>query len=177
MLRNVPAVVLHTISVELKPSYLQQEHMKISLFAAAICCVLILPSCGFATAAISDSLSSEEQRVLAVEDEYVAAEVSRDEPTLRRILDDRFVHNSNGGTTSGKEDLINAVLGMNLIGQEISERTILLEGDVALIFGTATLKFGSDTGEETTSVLRYTSTYIKRNGEWRYLALQMAKHK
>jgi hypothetical protein len=77
----------------------------------------------------SDSLTTEERQVLATEDEYVAAEVSRDEPTLRRILDDRFVHNSNDGTTSGKEDLINAVLGMNMTNQIISERTVLLEGD------------------------------------------------
>ena len=34
---------------------------------------------------------TEEQRVLATEDEYVAAEVCRDEAALRRLIDDKFV--------------------------------------------------------------------------------------
>jgi hypothetical protein len=46
---------------------------------------------------------SEEQRVLAVEDEYIAAEVSRDEAALRRLVDDRFAFNSSKGTITGKD--------------------------------------------------------------------------
>lgn len=52
------------------------------------------------------SRQSEEQQVLAVEDECVAAEVRRDEATLRRVVDDRFVLNSSNGKTSDEEALI-----------------------------------------------------------------------
>lgn len=45
------------------------------------------------------TLDSEEQHVLATEDAYVAAEVSRDEAMLRKLIDDRFVFNSSRGTT------------------------------------------------------------------------------
>jgi ketosteroid isomerase-like protein len=122
-----------------------------------------------------NSFSSEEQRVLAVEDQYVAAEVSRDEATLRRIVDDRFVFNSNSGTTSGKSELIENILSWKMTGQTISERTVMVDGDTAVTFGTAELRFASDGKEDTKSLLRYTATYIKRQGEWRFLALHMAE--
>ena len=119
---------------------------------------------------------SDEQRVLAVEDEYVVAEISRDEATLRRILDDGFVFNSNSGTTSGKDELIESVLGWKLTGQTISERTVLVDGDTAVVFGTTELSFASDGGEDPKSLLRYTATYVRRQDEWRFIALHMAGH-
>ena len=149
--------------------------MNKSLLLVTLYWLLILPACGVTNAVNNDSISSEEQRVLAVEDEYVAAEINRDEATLRRIVDDRFVLNSNDGTTSGKTELIKTVLGWKMTGQTITERTVLVDGDTAVIFGTAELRFASDTGEDTKSLLRYTSTYVKRQGQWRFLALQMAR--
>ena len=128
------------------------------------------------TADVPDESSrSEERRVLAVEDEYAAAEVNRDEEALRRLVDDRFVFNSNDGRTLDKAGLIGNVLGMNMIGQTISERTVLVDGDIAVVFGTAELRFAAADKVETTSVLRYTSSYVKRGGQWRMLALHMAK--
>ena len=149
--------------------------MNKSLLLATLYWLLMLPACGVTTAVNNDSVSSEEQRVLAVEDEYIAAEISRDEATLRRIVDDRFVFNSNDGKTSGKTDLINNVLSWKMTGQTITERTVLVDGDTAVIFGTAELRFASDTEEDTKSLLRYTSIYVKRQGQWRFLALQMAR--
>jgi hypothetical protein len=118
-------------------------------------------------------VGTEEQRVLAVEDEYVAAEVSRDEQALRRLIDEKFVQNSPNGTTSGKEELIRTVLELRMLGQIVRERSVLIEGDLALIFGTADLRFADPGKEDRVSSLRYTSTYVKRNGQWRMLALQM----
>jgi ketosteroid isomerase-like protein len=143
------------------------------LFAtvAMIACVGTAASARDVTA--TSTPQTEEQRVLAAEDEYAAAEVSRDEATLRRLLDDRFVYNSSRGTTSGKEELIREVLGMAMVGQTLRERTVLVEGDIAFIFGTADLRFAGPDRTETTSSLRYTSVYVNRQGLWRMLALQM----
>ena len=116
---------------------------------------------------------TEEQRVLAAEDEYIAAEVARDEVALRRLIDEKFQFNSSRGTTTGKEELIQSVLKMNMVGQTIRERTVLIEGNIALVFGTAELRFASPGQPESTSTLRYTSTYVSRQGQWRFLALQM----
>lgn len=118
---------------------------------------------------------TNEQRVLETEDEYVAAEVNRDEAALRRLIDDRFVFNTSKGTTTGKEALIESILGMNMVGQTVRERSVLIEGDIALVFGTADLRFALEDGAETISSLRYTSAYVNRDGQWRMLALQMQR--
>ena len=116
---------------------------------------------------------TEEERVLAAEDQYVAAELARDEAALRRLVDDRFTFNSSRGTTTGKEELIQSVLGMNMVGQTISERSVLVEGAFAVVFGTTELRFASPGQPDTVSTLRYTSTFVRRDGAWRMLALQM----
>jgi len=116
---------------------------------------------------------SEEQRVLATEDEYVAAEVSRDEAALRRLVDDRFQYNTARGTTTGKEELIASLLKMNMVGQTIKERSLIIEGNIALVFGTAEIRFANPGKPGSISTLRYTATYVSRQGQWRLLALQM----
>ena len=40
----------------------------------------------------------------------IAAEVSRDEATMRRLVDDRFAFNSSAGKTTNKEEPIQSVL-------------------------------------------------------------------
>lgn len=118
-------------------------------------------------------LAWEESKVLAAEDAYVAAEINRDESALRRLVDDKFVYNGADGTTSGKEELIRTVLAMNMTDQIISERAVMVEGELAIIFGTAELHFEGPGEASRVSKLRYTSVYVKRKGRWRMLALQM----
>lgn len=78
-------------------------------------------------------------------------------------------------TTTGKDALIRNVLGMNLVWQTITERSVLVEGDISLVFGTAELRFAAAGKEDWSSTLRYTSTHVKRDGQWRMLALQMQR--
>lgn len=119
--------------------------------------------------------SAEEQRVLAIEDEYVVAEVNRDEAALRRILDDRFLWNRSNGSTTGKEAYVQSIMSdsFSLVGQTIRERSLLLQGDVAFVFGTADLRFARAGQPESMSSLRYTAAYVCRDGQWRMLVLQM----
>jgi len=148
--------------------------MRILLLIGSAAIAALAPHSGFVQTVNANSASqTEEQRVLAAEDEYVAAEVRRDEAALRRMVDDRFVFNSSDGSTLDKEGLIQSVLRMNMVAQTIRERSVLLEGNMALIFGTADLHFASPGKPETVSSLRYTSAYVRRDGQWRMLALQM----
>lgn len=130
---------------------------------------------GAAAVMPSTSMSAEESAVISAEEDWIRAEINRDERTLRRVIDDQFVANSNDGQTSGKEALIETVLGWNMTGQTISERSVLVNGDTAVIFGTTEMQFASPGKAATTSRLRYTATYVKRGGQWRAIALHMAR--
>jgi thiosulfate sulfurtransferase len=88
--------------------------MRFVLAIAGIAVAAGVPHASFAQAEIATS-SAEEQQVLAAEDEYVAAEVSRDEATLGRLVDARFVLNSSNGSTSGKEELIHAATRFKVV--------------------------------------------------------------
>ena len=50
--------------------------------------------------AVTTNAMSEEDAVIALEDEWVGAEAGRDEATLRRVLHDQFTYNSSNGKTS-----------------------------------------------------------------------------
>ena len=121
----------------------------------------------------ADTLLPAERAVLAAEDVYVAAEITRDEAALRRLVDERFVFNRNDGETLDKAGLIEGVMGMKMTGQTLSDRTVLVEGSIGLIFGTAELRFAVEGAEDRKSTLRYTSVYVNRDGEWKFLGLQM----
>lgn len=116
----------------------------------------------------------EEAAVLAAEDAWVRAEIDGDEATLRRVLDDDFGLNRSNGTTGGKEDLIRGVLGFDMTDQKVTERSVVVSGDTAVVFGTAELFFATGDGGQKSSLLRYTTTWTKRSGQWRAIALHMS---
>jgi ketosteroid isomerase-like protein len=150
--------------------------MRIAALLAVLLGALPITGTGQERSALANpQIDSEEARVLAIEDEYVAAEVARDEPTLRRIVDESFRFNSDRGITTGKEELIQGVLKMSMVGQTVTERSVLLEGELALVFGTSEIVIAKPGQQHSTSLLRYTATYVNREGQWRMLALQMQK--
>jgi len=115
----------------------------------------------------------DEQQVIATESEWVQAEIHRDAAVLERVLDDRFLVNSRNGGPRNKASVITDVLGWTMISQTITDRTVLVDGDTAIVFGTANFRFAVEGKADEVSAARYTTTYIKRDGRWRALALQM----
>lgn len=155
-------------------STLVRTTMHFSIIVALLVTTVMAPLTSFAQSTNSSSAQqAEEMRVLAAEDEYVAAELARNEVVLRRLVDDRFQFNTSRGVTTGKEELIQGILKMSMVDQTIKERSVLIEGNVALVFGTAEIRFATPGKPESTSTLRYTATYINREEKWRMLALQM----
>ena len=124
-------------------------------------------------AAAACGKTGDESRVLAADDAYAAAEVRGDEVMLRRAVDDQFVRNHDDGTTSGKDAFIAAVLRLKLVNQTISERSVVVEGNMAIVLATTELSFDQSGGPRPMSRLRYTAVYVKREGEWRMLALHI----
>jgi ketosteroid isomerase-like protein len=64
---------------------------------------------------------------------------------------------------------------MSMVGQTITERSVLLEGELALVFGTSEIVTAKPGQDQSTSLLRYTAAYVNRDGQWRMLALQMQR--
>ena len=55
------------------------------------------------------------------------------------------------------------------------EPRVVPERDEAPLSPQAEPRFAAERKEDSTSVLRYTSSYVKRGGQWRMLTLHMAK--
>jgi len=136
---------------------------------------MLVPRQGHAQEVADSSLTEVERQVLAVEDEYVPAEVNRDEPELRRLLDDRFGYNRGDGKVLDKEGYIASVMKLSMVDQVLSERSVMVEDDVAITFGTAELTFARPDSTLSVSTLRYTAVYINRDDQWRMLAVQLQK--
>jgi ketosteroid isomerase-like protein len=60
-----------------------------------------------------------------------------------------------------------------MVSQTITDRTVVVDGDMAIVFGTANFRFAVEGKDDEVSAGRYTTAYIKRDGRWRALALQM----
>ena len=135
----------------------------------------LAPGSGHAQNAVDSSLTAVEREVLAVEDEYVPAEVNRNESELRRLLDDRFRYNRADGKVVTKDEYIESIMKLSMVDQKLSERSVLVEGNVAITFGTTELTFARSDSTLSVSSLRYTATYINRDGHWRMLAVQLQK--
>jgi len=129
--------------------------------------------------AISDSstpdnaLLTDEQQVIAVQQNWIDAEVNHDKAVLERVLDERFVIHTSSDASGSKAEIIESVLQWNLVAQTLSHQTILVDGDTAIIMGVAHFTVAVEGKDNAQSAARYITTYIKRDGQWRALALQM----
>jgi ketosteroid isomerase-like protein len=113
----------------------------------------------------------EEQALLGLEQVWVRAETERDADTLRRILDDRFVATFSSGQTVDKTEFIALICGSptTMLSHDLADRRVIVAGDAAVIVDTDTIR-GTRNGEAHRLVARLTTTYVKRDGEWRILA-------
>lgn len=116
-----------------------------------------------------------EREVLALEDQWVQAEIHGDEATLQRILDDRFVMTWGSGKTVDKASYIEGIIKAKgtILSEELTDRIVLVEGNTVVVVDTDTLQGKNAAGEAWKLVLRMTTTYVKRDGRWVVLAEQV----
>ena len=150
---------------------MNREQKLRSLFVILACCVAALPA---STEPKNPEISSADakQQVLGLENEWVTAEIKHDTATLRRILDDKFVASFGAAKPYDKEAFIKAIITGDVDpteSQVLTDRTVIIDHDTAVVVGTDTLH-GTRKGAAYTEVARYTVTYVRRNGQWRALA-------
>jgi hypothetical protein len=149
-----------------------RQHKMRSRFVTAVVPLTLAALMGCTTGVSGTRANTED--VQAAEDEYVLAEVTRDEAALRRLVDDRFVRILGNGSTYGKEELLQSVLKLRMSRQTLRERSAVIDGDVAVVIGTADIWFAHPDRLDTLSTFRYSSTYIRREGQWRMLSLHLS---
>lgn len=133
---------------------------------------------GLATAALvvakpvaAADFPEPQRQVLAVEREWVDAEVRRDAGTLRRLLHDQFTYTTGAGKPVNKARFISSVVDAAdvVTSQDLSERTIVVDGDTAVVAKTATVR-ATAKGKPYTRAYRVTVTYVQRQDRWLALA-------
>jgi ketosteroid isomerase-like protein len=112
------------------------------------------------------------QQLLDLGEEWVAAEMKHDANILRRILDDKFVASFGAKKPYDKESFIKLICRGDVDpteSQTLTDETVIVDGDTAVVVGTDTLR-GTKNGTTYAEVARYTVTYIHRQGHWVALA-------
>ena len=134
---------------------------------------------GDATTGVGSASADVAQQLFALERLWVDAENKRDAQTLNRILDRQYIATFGSGAPLRKDEFIRGITedeSDTMASQTSSDRTLVLDGDTAIVVGTDTIR-GSDHGKAYTRQARYTTTYIRRDGRWLALAEHMVEIK
>jgi ketosteroid isomerase-like protein len=124
-----------------------------------------------ATARAADSGDAKEQ-VMNVLRDWVKAENAHDAAALNRILDDKFITTSGSGAPHDKDYFIKALTKGKADpaqSQSLTDESVVVEGDTAVVVGTDTFHMANHAKPDGLA-LRYTITFIRRDGRWLALA-------
>ena len=118
----------------------------------------------------------DEQQILALHEAGDKALMSADLETLARIFADDYVQHNESGKAFTKQDVLNnfrtgAIRYPSIVS---TGRTIRVFGDMAVVNGSECDEV--ETGGKRSSVRYvYLDVLLKRNGEWKLVASQLAR--
>src|SRR5262245_50233692 len=121
--------------------------------------------------------SNDEQQILALHEAGDRALMSADIETLARIFADDYVQYNESGKAFTKQDVLD-----NFKNGAIRYPSIISTGRKIRLFGDTAVVHGSESDEVEMSGQRFAVRYVyldvlqKRNGEWKLVASQLAKH-
>ena len=136
-----------------------------------------MPAAAHADNSRSPSLPDAKQQVMNLLKDWVTAENEHDAAALRRILDDQFITTSGAGKPGNKESFIKSLTAGKADprqSQTLTDESVVVDGDTAVVDGTDTFH-RTDGAQPDGLALRYTITFIHRNGRWRALAEHIVK--
>lgn len=153
----------------------REGKMRLPSGSLAILAFGLTPAVSLAAAALDASAERARTELATLERQWVDAEANRDAATLQRILDDKFVCTYMTAKPLDKHAFIEAETrpGGPKGTQELSDETVIVSGDTAVVVETDTLRSVKD-GKLHTETARLTATYIRRHGRWQALAEHMA---
>jgi ketosteroid isomerase-like protein len=122
------------------------------------------------------SVTDDEQRILALHQAGDEALMSGDLQVLEQIFADDYVQHNESGQAFTKQDVLNnfrtgAIRYPSIIS---TGRTIRVFGDMAVVNGLESDEV-ERAGQRTAVRYVYLDVLLKRNGEWKLVASQLAK--
>ena len=104
--------------------------------------------------------------------DWVKAENEHDAAALRQILNDKFITTSGFGAPHDKDYFIKALTKGTADprqSQSLTDESVVVEGDTAVVVGTDTFHM-TDGAKPDGLALRYTITFVRKDGRWTALA-------
>ena len=125
----------------------------------------LLIACAIPLAAqTKPATQTDEQAVLQVTREWLAAEESHDRPTLQRIIADDFEGTAPRGNTVSKDDVMPREGSSGGVAMTTSEMKARVFGDTAVVRASGVQKAGEK------REVRFTVVFVKRGNEWKMVA-------
>ena len=111
--------------------------------------------------------SADEQALLQIERDWMAAWLKQDAAVLDGILADGFVENYQGKATAKKQYIADMKAGIyKLESAEVVDMRAVVFGDQAVVNGISVTK-GTTRGKDDSGKKRWTDVYAKQDGRWR----------
>ena len=111
--------------------------------------------------------SADEQALLQIERDWMAAWLKQDTAVLDGILADGFVENYQGKATAKKQYIADMKAGIyKLESAEVVDMRAVVFGDQAVVNGISVTK-GTTRGKDDSGKRRWTDVYAKQDGRWR----------
>ena len=132
-----------------------------------ICTILAL------SIVIGGAQTKAEREVLAANEAFDRAIVTRDVGGYERIMADDFIFTSADGSVSNKKGEIERVRSGRLTFEsgKSDDVRVKIYGKTAVLTGRFTAR-GKNDGRDFTFVERYTAVFVKRGGRWQMVAEQ-----
>jgi ketosteroid isomerase-like protein len=116
------------------------------------------------------AINDTRETIAQLDIEYQAAVERNDSETMGRILADDFVLITGVGQVVTRDDLLNQARASEVTYeyQEGVQRTVRVWGDTAVVTALLRAK-GARHGQQFEARLWYSDTYVRLDGEWRYV--------
>jgi len=126
-----------------------------------IACMTIILLAGAASA----DWSPEQQELISLSDEWIAAEVGHDQAALERILDERFLATfASSGKTIDRSAFIGWIMHSKLEPFQVLNGVVNIHGDTALVISTSTDR-----------TLKFTWIAVRKGGLWKVISETFSK--
>jgi ketosteroid isomerase-like protein len=142
-----------------------------------VTCAIALAACANTSQALTPSQSDTERTLLAQCDAWDKAIIRKDRAAIEANMAPGFFHIGGGGETADGpafvQDLVDPDLTID--PYTVEGLTVRLFGpDAALLSGTTHMT-GTFKGQRFESRYRYIDTYVRQNGRWKVVAVQITR--